>query len=162
MTPREIAKELTRTMNATLAAFRWPAKTLARTYGKGKWSGREILGHLTDCELVFLTRLQYMLAEENPTVVSFDQNLWAARFRYPKQDVAALRERFRALRTELIRLTKTASPADFARKASRPDHPDYTVEYLTAHAAEHNARHLEQLAAIKSGSTWTAPAPAAP
>ncbi len=155
MTPSAIASELKNTGASTLKAFAWPAKTLARSYGKGKWTGKQILGHLTDCELVFLTRMQYMLAEENPTVVSFEQDLWANRFRYAKQDVRALRDRFRTLREELVRLTKSCSPADLARKATRPDSPNYTIEYLTSHAAEHNANHLEQLKAIHQGMTWT-------
>ncbi len=156
MTAATIARDLSSTMKKTLAAFAWPARTLVRSYGEGKWTGKQILGHLADCELVFVTRLQYMLAEENPTVVAFEQDLWANRFRYEKQDVRAIRDRFRALREQLIALTKTCSPADLARKASRPDNPNYTVEYLTSHAAEHNARHLEQLAAIKAGKMWTA------
>src|SRR5215475_15827916 len=46
----------------------------------GKWSAREIISHLADCELVFAFRLRQTLAEDNPTIQPFDQEKWAAQY----------------------------------------------------------------------------------
>src|ERR1700712_5127338 len=50
----------------------------------GKWSPREILAHLADCELVFSFRLRQTLAapvdQPHPVIQPFDQDLWAQRF----------------------------------------------------------------------------------
>ena len=40
----------------------------------GKWSPREIVSHLADCELVFSFRLRQTLAETNPVIQPFDQD----------------------------------------------------------------------------------------
>src|SRR5215469_13329703 len=44
----------------------------------GKWSAREIVAHLADCELVFAFRMRQTLAIDNPTVQPFDQEKWSA------------------------------------------------------------------------------------
>src|SRR6266545_7076812 len=46
----------------------------------GKWSVRQILAHLADCELVFGFRFRQTVAEDNPTLQPFDQDRWAAQY----------------------------------------------------------------------------------
>src|ERR1700728_3274523 len=46
----------------------------------GKWSAREIIAHLADCELVFAFRLRQTLAEEAPIIQPFDQDKWATTY----------------------------------------------------------------------------------
>src|SRR5439155_19147076 len=50
---------------------------LSRSPAPGKWSPREILVHLADCELAFGFRYRQALAEENHVVQPFDQDKWA-------------------------------------------------------------------------------------
>ncbi|HEY3226219.1 MAG TPA: DinB family protein [Planctomycetota bacterium] len=145
---------LRKTSAAVLRAFDWDARTLARSYGSGKWTGREVLGHLTDCELVFLMRLKFLLTCDTPTVVPMDQDAWAKRFAYRKQDPKLMKETFRALRGSFIALARSATSQDLARRGIHPEYADYTVKWLIDHAAEHTEHHLEQLAAIKAGRTW--------
>src|ERR1700685_2126077 len=44
----------------------------------GKWSAREILCHLADCEIVFAFRFRQALAEDYHVIQPFDQDRWAA------------------------------------------------------------------------------------
>src|SRR6266852_5877711 len=46
----------------------------------GKWSPREILCHLADCELVFAYRLRQALAEQHHVIQPFDQDAWARNY----------------------------------------------------------------------------------
>src|SRR6266540_2666390 len=55
-----------------------PAR-LERSYAPGKWTARQILAHLADCELGIGFRLRQALAEENHRAQPFDQDRWAAR-----------------------------------------------------------------------------------
>lgn len=150
-----IVKALQATGKRALAAFGWDARTLKQRYAPGKWTGKQLLGHLADCEGVFLLRTQYMLAEPEPPIAPFDQDAWAARFDYGRASVRELRDRFAALRASLTALAKSCSAADLARRGQRPDRSDYTVGWLLEHAVEHTAHHLEQLAALKAGRVWT-------
>src|SRR5271170_934519 len=46
----------------------------------GKWSAREILCHLADCEIVFAFRLRQTLAEPHHVIQPFDQDIWAQNY----------------------------------------------------------------------------------
>ena len=44
-----------------------------RSWAPGKWSARQVLCHLADCELAFAFRLRQALAEEHHVIQPFDQ-----------------------------------------------------------------------------------------
>lgn len=155
MNKNEILAALHRSMERTLAACDWDDPTLSRAYGKDKWTGRQILAHLADCELNFLTRMKFILAENTPPVVPFEQENWAKRFRYETLDIALIKETFRVLRRNLIEVTQSCSEADLKRAGKHPERSDYTAAWVAGHAADHNDHHLEQLDAIKAGKTWS-------
>src|SRR5579863_2674607 len=64
----------------------------------GKWSIRQIVAHLADCELVFAHRMRQVLAEENPTLVAFDQEAWARNLDYARRKPKQSLDTFRRLR----------------------------------------------------------------
>ena len=45
----------------------------------GKWSAREIVCHLADCEVAFAFRLRQTLAEARHVMQPFDQEAWATK-----------------------------------------------------------------------------------
>ncbi len=48
-----------------------------RTPAPGKWSIREILCHLADCEVVFAFRIRQTLSQSHHVIQPFDQDGWA-------------------------------------------------------------------------------------
>src|SRR5213594_3408291 len=62
----------------------------------GKWSARDILCHLADCEIVFAFRLRQALAEDHHVIQPFDQERWAPP--YASLDADAAIATFSALR----------------------------------------------------------------
>ena len=157
MDKKKILDRLKRAKARTLAAFGWDRKLLSTSYAAGKWTAREVLAHLSDSELVFVGRLRFMLAEENPVVQPWDANRWATKFSYRKGDLKTLRETYALMRATFIDLIKGADAADFARPGRHPEHPQYTVGFMAEYMLKHNEHHLEQLDAIRAGRTWSAP-----
>ncbi|MNP51443.1 DinB superfamily protein [compost metagenome] len=47
-----------------------------------KWSIHQILIHVTDSEISSTSRLKKVLAEDEPTLISFDQDAWAKNLGY--------------------------------------------------------------------------------
>ena len=47
---------------------------------RGRWSVRDILAHLGDCELVFAFRLRQTLEQPGTVITPFDQDVWAVRY----------------------------------------------------------------------------------
>src|SRR5579871_2080334 len=66
----------------------------------GKWSIRQIAGHLADSELVFAHRYRQILAEENPVMTWFDEKLWTEKLDYARKKPKQSLETFRRLRAE--------------------------------------------------------------
>src|SRR5580700_7988990 len=54
-----------------------PPEQVNRPPAPGKWSIREVLCHLADCEIVFAFRIRQTLAEPDHVIQPFDQDIWA-------------------------------------------------------------------------------------
>ena len=109
----------------------------------GKWSVRQIVAQLADCELVFGFRLRQTLAMNSPVIQPFDQDAWAAR--YDAYDLASAMEMFRAAREWNLKLIGGASTADFARAMTHPERGTMTFAMVVETMAGHDLNHLAQV-----------------
>ena len=44
----------------------------------GKWSTRQVVCHITDCEVVYADRMKRVIVEDGPTMLSLDPSTFAA------------------------------------------------------------------------------------
>lgn len=124
-----------------------------RSPAPGKWSAREILCHLADCEVVFAFRLRQTLAESNPVIQPFDQDRWAAN--YAGCDALSALEVFAALRHWNLALIRSLPAEAFARKVTHPERGEMTFQVLVETMGGHDLNHLgqvERIAARAAGS----------
>src|SRR5438270_13514028 len=73
--PIEVISQTGLTLQSLVAKSN--AAQLTKQPAPGKWSVREILCHLADCEIVFAFRLRQTVAEDNHIIQPFDQDKWA-------------------------------------------------------------------------------------
>src|SRR5258706_8513908 len=66
----------------------------------GKWSIRQIMGHLADAELVGAHRFRVIIAEDRPTLTAYDQDAWAEKLDYARRKPTQFLDTFRRLRAE--------------------------------------------------------------
>ncbi len=52
----------------------------------GKWSIKQIANHLCDSEIMAVTGMQRIIAEEAPQLLAYDQNEWADKLFYENLD----------------------------------------------------------------------------
>jgi hypothetical protein len=118
--------------------------SLRRAPAVGEWSAIECLAHLTDGELVVSARSRWILAEEEPDIVGYDQDLWVSRLEQSADDPESLLAVFEALRRwnlELWARTPTAARGRIGRHRERgPESYELTFRL----AAGHDRIHLEQ------------------
>lgn len=119
---------------------------LARRFGPGKWTGREVVGHLADVEIGTGFRIRQMVTLTDHVVQPYDQDAWARP--YPKLDARLAARAFAALRAWNLSYYRTLSPADLARVAMHPERGEESVETLLRMAAGHDRNHLAQLELI--------------
>jgi uncharacterized damage-inducible protein DinB len=119
---------------------------IAAPIALGKWSPREIVAHLADCELAHSFRLRQILAapaSEPALLQPFDQDAWAKH--YSAYGLAEALELFRANRLWNLKLVGTLSEADFDRPAHHPDRGNLTLRIQLETMAGHDLNHLVQL-----------------
>ena len=114
----------------------------------GKWSIRQIVAHLADAELVGAHRLRQVVAEDNPTLIAFDQDAWARNLDYAHRKPKQSLETFRRIRAENHDLLKDLPEPAYARTGNHSERGPITllslVEGYAAHAESH-ARQLQQI-----------------
>jgi uncharacterized damage-inducible protein DinB len=112
----------------------------------GKWSIREIMAHLADCELVFSVRLRQTMAEEHHIVQPFDQNLWAER--YAAYDLKSAFEMFTAARNWNLKFLTTITEDDRHHPVTHPERGTMTLWTIVETIAGHDINHLQQIERI--------------
>lgn len=117
----------------------------------GKWSAREIVSHLADCEIAFAFRLRQTLAEDHHVMQPFDQDAWAKRYR--AHSVEGALATFSALRDWNLELVRSLSAADRAKAASHPERGDMTFETILETMGGHDRNHLKQIEEIAAEAT---------
>jgi hypothetical protein len=111
-----------------------------------KWSAREILCHLADCEIAFGFRLRQTLAEDNHTIQPFDQEKWATTYANLTADDALAA--FAAAR-HWNRLLIEGALTEFATKpVTHPERGTMTFATIVETMAGHDLNHLAQLERI--------------
>ena len=121
-------------------------KRLNEAPAPGKWSAREIVAHLADCELVFAFRLRQTLAENNPTIQPFDQEKWAAS--YGGYDATSALETFSSLRRWNLELIRSLKPEAFERKMTHAERGEMTFRTVVETMGGHDLNHIGQLERI--------------
>jgi hypothetical protein len=119
------------------------------TPAPGKWSARQIVAHLADSELVGAHRMRQVLAEEDPTLIAFDQDAWASHLDYARRKPKQSLETFRRLRAENCELLKGLPESAFERAGSHTKRGPMTLRRLVEHHAEHAESHARQLQALR-------------
>ena len=115
----------------------------------GKWSVRMILGHLTDAELVAGVRFRRVIAEENPQLLAYDQEAWAANLSYSKRRIADVMDLFRKLRAMNHRLLEELPEEAFSRTGMHSENGVMSLLDLLLGYVEHTERHAEQMHAVR-------------
>jgi hypothetical protein len=120
-----------------------------RPEAPGKWSVRDVVQHLNDCELVAGFRLRMILAHDRPQLIGFDQDLWAEHLRYSEVDLADAMAQFESLRRGNLRLWEGMTPNELARVGIHAERGEESLEHLRRLYASHDLMHLRQLERIR-------------
>jgi hypothetical protein len=110
----------------------------------GEWSVLECIGHITDGELVVATRERWILAEDVPDIVGYDQALWVDRLDHNADDTGVLLVMFEAIRRANLDLWSRRSASDRARVGHHRERGDESYDLTFRLAAGHDRVHIAQ------------------
>jgi hypothetical protein len=115
----------------------------------GKWTVRQIVAHLADAEMVGAHRFRQVIAEDNPTLIAYDQDAWARNLDYARRKPKTSLETFRRVRAENYELLKDLPPAAFDRAGNHSENGRMTLRQLLEGYAGHAESHAKQLQSIR-------------
>lgn len=123
--------------------------SLRRPEAEGKWSILQVVQHLADVELVQGLRIRRILAEDHPTLVSMDQDRWAATLWGPRADLEDALEPLCALRLANLRLVTGLDEGELERTCLHPERGEETLGTVLKLVAGHDRVHLAQIRRVR-------------
>ncbi|HEX6210928.1 MAG TPA: DinB family protein [Methylomirabilota bacterium] len=132
-----------------------PPEQWRRRPQPGRWSPGEVLAHLADVEIVIGWRMRSILARYGVPLQAFDQDVWAAAFRYQDVEPREALETFSAARASLLSLLRRVQPGRLAHHGMHAERGRETVQHLLRLNAGHDLNHvtqIEQMLEAQAGS----------
>ncbi len=113
--------------------------------GPGKWSIRELVLHLVDMDAIALDRMKRVIAEDNPTLLSADENRYIERLCYGQQDLDDALAYFEIGRRQMGRVLGALDAATFQRFGTHNVAGKVTLSRLVVSYCDHLDHHLKFL-----------------
>ena len=119
------------------------AKALHR-YAPGKWSVKEVIGHVTDTERVFSYRALRFARGDATTLPGFDENAWVPAGSFDARSLKDLAAELDVVRRATIALFRGLDAAALARRGTASDNA-VSVRAIAWIIAGHERHHVALL-----------------
>ena len=106
---RESTRQLLATIPEAKAAFR---------YAPGKWTVREVIGHLADAERIFAYRLLRFARNDQAPLASFDEDSYVPEGRFEQRSLADVAAEFTAVRDATLPLVRSLDAETMLRRGT--------------------------------------------
>ena len=109
----------------------------------GTWSIRQIILHIMDCDLIASDRMKRIIAEDNPTLIGFDESAFARNLFYTHLDAAIAADIFRKNRTLTTEILRRLPEDAFKRTGTHNQRGRITLGEMLQMYVRHLDHHLK-------------------
>ncbi len=123
-------------------------------YRPGGWTIRQLVHHIADSHMNALTRFKLALTENEPTIKTYEEGLWAelADTKTPPIEVSlALLDN---LHKRWVILLRSLTAADWPRTFRHPEWGLATIDFLLAQYAWHGRHHVAHITSLRQRNGW--------
>jgi uncharacterized damage-inducible protein DinB len=115
-------------------------------YAPGKWSAKEVLGHVTDAERIFAYRALRIARNDSTPLEGFEQDDYVRNSPFGQRPLADLIEDFIAVRRATLSLLRTLDVAAWSRRgiANKNEVTVRAIAYIVAGHELHHRGILEE------------------
>lgn len=132
-------------LNDTLAFLRGlPAPQHGHRYAEGKWSVKEVVGHMADAERIFAYRMLRIARGDETPLPGFDQEPYVRTANFDARPLVALASEFESVRRATLTLLRSLDPEALLRQGTASGFK-VTVRALAFIIAGHERHHVEIL-----------------
>ncbi len=111
----------------------------------GKWSVHEVIVHCADSETNAHMRLRYLLAEERPVIMGYDQDRWSVTLDYHAHPIEPALATIASVRANTVPLLRRIPDAAWSRMGTHTEMGPYGMNDWLRLYAEHLEIHERQV-----------------
>lgn len=122
-------------------------------YREGGWTVRQVVHHLADSHANAFLRFKWVMAEDHPTIRTYDQDAWAALpdYQLPIADSLLFLQGLHSLWASFL---ESLPESAWARTAFHPEQGDLDADVLLDTYSGHGAHHVRQISDLKARKGW--------
>jgi uncharacterized damage-inducible protein DinB len=109
----------------------------------GTWSIQQIVIHLMDSDLIASDRMKRVIAEENPTIIGFDETKFAEKLLYDEQSLEEAVTIFTLNRRNTAKILRGQPDSAYQRKGTHNERGPVTLLQLLETYTQHLEHHLQ-------------------
>lgn len=115
-------------------------------YAKGKWTVKEILGHIIDTERIFAVRALCFSRNESQSLPGFDENEYVGNSNFGDQTMASLLNQFELGRKSALEMFRSFNDEMWLRKGTASNNimSVRAVPFIIAGHASHHIRMIKE------------------
>jgi uncharacterized damage-inducible protein DinB len=113
-------------------------------YGPGKWTVKQVVGHMIDAERVFGYRAMRFARNDKTELPGFDENSYVDNANFAQRSLADLLDEFQGVRASTIHFAKNLDADALTRRGTASNNP-FSVRALLYIIAGHERHHAALL-----------------
>jgi CheY-like chemotaxis protein len=127
----------------------WTEAELHARPATGDWSAADVLAHLRAADDILTPRIYMMLVRDNPTLVAYEERIWADVLGYAEADFGTSLQTYTLKRAELVNVLRRLTAEQWQRTGVHEHKGSLTVEQLVNEMVLHEAEHCRQIEALR-------------
>jgi hypothetical protein len=124
-------------------------------YRPGGWTVRQVVHHVADSHINGYCRLKFALAENEPTIKPYDENVWATFADATTMPVAPSLALLEALHARWVTVLRSLSGNQFSRTYNHPETGMQNIDSHIANYAWHGRHHTAHITELRKREHWT-------
>jgi len=122
-------------------------------YRDGGWTCRQVIHHVADSHMNAYLRFRWVAAEDNTTIKTYDQDVWATLpdMSLPVELSLAIIE---ALHVRWSKFLSLLPDDAWSRKAQHPEHGEISMSDLLEIYSDHGHNHAKQITDLRARRGW--------
>ncbi len=127
---------------------------LATPYRPDGWSVRQVVHHLPDSHLNSYVRFKLALTQDHPTIIAYDENVWANLADAREAPIDASLDLLDALHRRWVSFLRSLKGADFQRTFNHPEIGVVSLDKNIALYAWHGPHHVAHITSLRERMEW--------
>jgi len=111
----------------------------------GEWSAHEVICHCADSETNSYARIRFVVAEKDPVIQGYDQEVWARTFDYHALPLEPALATVDAVRAHTVSLVRTLPESVWKKTGRHTESGAYSAEDWLQIYADHLENHARQI-----------------